>query len=218
MAEQYTTVVIADSQQLSRLGLRYVIDRKGGFRIVGEAGDEEELLEELENHHPETLILDYAQPTHFKIDTIRKVQQAHPDVRLLIVSADDKRENIYKVLELGVNRFVTKNCQEQEIGDALVATQRDEKFFCSRVLDYLLEKSFPARQPDVPSSPTPLSTRELEIVRFIAEGKIAKEIAEVLHLSTHTIYTHRKNILRKLNISTPSELMLYALKNGLVKE
>lgn len=208
-------VVIADAQYLIRFALRQLVEERANCRVVDEVSDEEELLEAVTRHQPQLVILDYDQRDHFQYETIQRVQQQRPETRFVIISADEDRKSIYRVLELGVNSFLTKNCDETEIIDAVDATLKDEKFYCSQVIDYLLEKSFAKDEPDC--SPTPLTPREVQIVQLIAKGFVAKEISKYLNLSTHTVYTHRKNIMRKLDLSSSSELVLYAVQKGLVK-
>ena len=130
----------------------------------------------------------------------------------MVISSDDERENIYEVIQTGVIRFLTKKCDAVEIQEAFKAITQGEKFFCTRVFDYIFEKSF---SQNLSSEPIPLSARELEIVQLIAKGLVAKEISRKLNLSTHTVYTHRKNIMEKLKLRRPSELVLYAVNNGL---
>ena len=113
---------------------------------------------------------------------------------------------------MAVNSFLSKKCDEKEIIDAVHATSKNEKYYCTNVLNCLLEKSFPKDD----CSPRPLSPREIEVVQLVAKGLIAKEIASELYLSTHTIYTHRKNIMKKLKIGTTSELVLYAVREGII--
>ncbi len=209
------SIVIADSQVLVRVGLKHLLSEQKGYRILGEARNEKELFQRLQSDRPDVLIMDYDQPDNFSHQTIESVRKKHPDTNILIISGDDNKNAIYQVLESGVNSFLTKTCDEDEIKDAVAATAKGEKFYCTRIIDYLLEKSF-AKEEEEDCSPTPLSPREVEIVRLIAQGLIAKEIADVLSLSTHTIYTHRKNIMKKLNMNSSSELILYALNNGLV--
>lgn len=217
-----TSIVIADAQHLIRAGLRHLVSQDSRFRVIGEASNEEELQQKLAALHPDVLILDYHQEGAFSIASINRLKEKHPEVRIMVMSDDDEKERIYEVLQLGVNGFLTKGCGEEEVFDAIKATARGEKLFCTRVLDYLLEKSFPDRQgkpaerENISCRPTPLSPREIEIVRLIGRGLIAKEIASELNLSTHTIYTHRKNIMKKLNLSSASELILYAVEIGII--
>lgn len=216
------SIVIADAQHLIRAGLRHLISQDGRFQVIGEAGNEQELQRQLSVLNPDVVILDYSQEGAFSIASINKLKEAFPDIRIMIMSDDNEKERIYEVLQLGVNGFLTKGCGEEEVFDAIKATAKGEKLFCTRVLDYLLEKSFPddtkkpAEREEVSCGPTPLSPREIEIVRLVAQGLIAKEIASELNLSTHTIYTHRKNIMKKLNLNSASELVLYAVEIGIV--
>lgn len=220
------SITVADSQYLIRVGLKHLLGKQERFSVVSEAQDEEELTEQLTRERPEVIILDYDQPTSFDKNTIARIKQLSPSSNILIISDDDNKEQIYQVLQAGVNSFLTKSCDEEEIIDAVKATAKGEKFFCTRILDYLLEKSFSSgstsrensnRERETSCLPTPLSPREIEIVQLIARGLIAKEIASELNLSTHTIYTHRKNIMKKLDLSSASELVLYAVNMGLVK-
>ncbi|NRA48440.1 MAG: response regulator transcription factor [Phaeodactylibacter sp.] len=216
------SIVIADAQHLIRAGLRHLVSEDERFHVVGEASNEHELHQTLNIMHPDVLILDYDQADAFSISTINRLKSRHPEVRIMVMSDDDEKERIYEVLQLGVNGFLTKGCGEEEVFDAIRATAKGEKLFCTRVLDYLLEKSFPSTpqklksREEIDCRPTPLSPREIEIVRLVARGLIAKEIASELNLSTHTIYTHRKNIMKKLKLSSASELILYAVDAGII--
>lgn len=210
---QKLSVILADSQYLIRVGLRHILDAIPDCEIVAEATHEAALLNLLHHHQPNILVLDYNQPGRFSTETIYKTRTVSPHTNLLIISADEDKKNIYQVLESGVNSFLSKLCDENEIVNAVLATGKGEKFFCTNVLNHLLEKSFPK---EADCMPTPLSPREIEIVRLVASGLIAKEIAGKLNLSTHTIYTHRKNIMKKLRLGTTSELVLYAVNSGLV--
>ena len=207
------TIALADSQYLVRLGLRHILEGSGQFSISFEAPNQDILLEKLGRQQVQVLILDHRQPNRFDENTILAVKEVSPQTNILIISNDDNRHNIYQVLENGVNSFLTKECDETEILDAVMATAKNERFFCSKILNYILEKSF---NKSISCIPSPLSQREVEIVRLIAKGLIAKEIADRLNLSTHTVYTHRKNIMSKLKVKSASELVLYAVNNGIV--
>lgn len=213
--DQPTTIAIADAQLLIRTGLRHLLQGMNNISVLFEAADEEELFDELSRQLPDILILDYNHPDQFTLQSALKVRKLFPQLPLLIISDDNQKDQIFQLLENGVNCFITKTCDQQEIKDAIRSATGTQKFFCGKVVDYLLEKSF-ARPVD-DCNPTPLSPREIEVVQLIAKGLIAKEIAHELHLSTHTIYTHRKNIMKKLQLNSSSELMLYAVSNGLVE-
>lgn len=212
---QAVSILIADAQYLTRLGLRYALASAPNVEVIAEAEDEEELLEELANGVPDVLVLDHNQPGYFSAETIGKVRQLAPKASILIISAINDKSSVYLALESGINSFLTKSCDQEEILDAVRATAKGEKFFCTKVLDCLLERTFGKIDSD-DCSPVTLSPREIEIVRLVAKGLIAKEIAAMLNLSTHTVYTHRKNIMKKLNLNTSSELLLYAINTGIL--
>ncbi|GAB4251941.1 MAG: response regulator transcription factor [Saprospiraceae bacterium] len=206
-------VLIADAESLVRIGLKYLLAEKAGCQVVGEATNEQQLQSILEASAPEIVILDYNQPGHFSPETLDLIRKKAPKTKLLIISGDQDKKTIYEVLETGVNSYLSKHCDEKEILDAVDATARGDKFYCTNVLNHLLEKSFPKADK---CEPTPLSAREIEIVQLVAEGLIAKEIADRLHLSTHTVYTHRKNIMKKLKLGSTSELVRWAIEEGIV--
>lgn len=209
-----THIIVADPEHLTRIGLKSLLSEQDKLSIASEAMNEKQLMHQLKTKAPDIVVLDYNQPQYFSPSTVSKIKKQSPDTKIMIITADNNKANIYQVLEWGVSSFLTKTCDEVEIMEAFRALGKGEKFFCTRILDYLLEKSF--ARPEVALT-TPLTPREIEIVRLIAKGLIAKEIGHELNLSTHTIYTHRKKIMRKLQISSSSELVMYAINKGIVE-
>ncbi len=206
------TVGIADAQLLHRSGIKHLLGKIANIKLQFEATSELELMEQLSGSTPDILIIDYDQAPHFTSSTIEKISRSHPEIQLLIISDNDDRDLILRLLRNGVPTFITKACSEQEVEDALRAAVRKEKFFCAKVLDYLVDTPKQNESQGLSS----LSRREIEIVSLVGRGMLAKEIAAELHLSTHTVYTHRKNILKKLGLSSSSELLVFALQNNLV--
>lgn len=210
-----STVILADGQFLVRYALRQLIEKMGWSTPVLDARNEAELLELLPNHSPALIILDYFQPGRFGINTLDKLVQCAPKSIVLIITADQEKSNMYDLLERGIQVILTKNCEETEILDAIRAALRMERFYCSKVIDFILEKSFPGAGESC--SPAILSQREIEIVQLTSKGLVAKQIAQFLNISTHTVYTHRKNILQKLQVKNSSELVLFAVNKGWVE-
>lgn len=208
-----TTVIIADAHFLVREGLRCIVREEPDIQVIGEAAEESRLFNLLKNQLPAVLIVDYNQPGAFSKQTILRLRQAYPQLPIMIISADRDQASRFEVLEYRVTSFLTKYCQKQEVLTAIRQSAAGERFFCSNLLNTILEKNvYPSSAPP----PSALSPRELEILQLVTQGLIAKEIADQLHLSTHTVYTHRKNILKKLKLSSTSELILYAVRNGMV--
>ena len=211
------TITLANSHYLARVGLRYLISQRENYKLIAETTNEGQLLASLKSKVPQVVIIDHDQPKHFSFGTLEAIKKIAPASQILIISGDEDKSKIDQILEFGVNSFLTKCCDEKEIFDAIDATAKREKFFCTNILNYLLKKSY-AKESETEEPSTPLTPREIEIVQLIAKGLIAKEIARTLHLSTHTVYTHRKNIMKKLSLNTASELVLYALNNGLLAQ
>ena len=206
------SILIADAHYLVRVGLKHILANRTDLEIAGEAADEQSLLALMEKVASDVVIIDYTQSGAFSISSIELIRQRFPNTGILIISNDNQKETVYSVLELGVTSFITKSCVEREIIDGIKAAATAKRFFCKKVLDYIFERSF----SDEEKTPLPVTAREIEIIQLTAQGLTAKEVASQLTLSTHTIYTHRKNIMRKLNIKSNSELVLYAVREGLV--
>lgn len=207
-------VVVADSQDLTRFGLRYLISGEKQLLLSGEAKSSTEAIDTCKEKNPQVLILDYEKTEGFTLDEIGRVKQASPNTNILVISSDEDRNTIHSILEKGVSSFLTKDCDESEVRNAIYATAKGEKFFCGKILDIIFEKHYTKEDEDA-CEPTELTTRELEIVQLVTEGKSTKEIANELCLSHHTIYTHKKNVMKKLGIKSTSELILYAVNSGL---
>ena len=214
MQEETYKVLLADAQFLIRFALKELLKETNTFLVIGEAGNEAELNRLITKTPPDIIVIDYNQPGFFSIESIKHLIDQHPTIELLVISSDENKENIYDVINSGVLRFLTKKCDAHEINEAFRAIVRGEKFFCSSIFNFIFEMSF--SQNSYSSNPLPLSARELEIVQLIAKGLIAKEISKKLNLSTHTVYTHRKNIMEKLKLRRSSELVLFAINKGLL--
>lgn len=208
------TIIVADSQYLIRFALKQIVRTEPDLFLLAEVASEADLMEVLQQHpEPDIIIMDYFEEG-FQLETVHKVRQVCPDSGIIVISSDENKQNIFKTLEWRINAFLTKSCDEQEIRDAIKAALQKEKFFCTKVLDFLLEKSFGPTPQAAPLSP--LSRREIEVVQLISKGLVAKEIAALLNLSPHTVYTHRKKIMKKLELKSTPDLIRYAVQNGLV--
>lgn len=136
------------------------------------------------------------------------------DPKLVIVSSNNTRENVLLALDHDVASYLTKVCDKAEIQQAFAAVVKGDRFFCNQIMEIILQTH--SAKPEENCKPSKLSGREVEIVRLIAEGLTTNAIADQLHLSPHTVYTHRKNIMRKVNVNSAPELVLYAVTEGLI--
>lgn len=208
-------IVIADNQPLTLAGLKSVLAERSDFNVVSVTHNPGNLQTELSQYQPDVLIVDYNLPGYITPDQLELVLK-NSAVRTLVITADEEKNSIMRVVQLGVQGFLTKSCSKEEIIMAVQATARGEKFFCHKVLDIVLANNgLGTKEPDC--EPTGLTQRETEILHRLAEGHSTKKIADLLNLSPHTVHTHRKNIIKKLNIKSPTEYVVYAIDFGLIK-
>jgi DNA-binding NarL/FixJ family response regulator len=208
-------ILHANSNTLVRAGLRALLKKGGGVDQLWEVEDNEDLYLVLQKKTPDLLIIDHDQPGMFSKKDILKVRKKFPDLKVLIISNDEKHLQILSLIETGVQGYLTRECDEDEVVSAVFSVASGDNFYCNKVLNVIMEKEL---APDAPENcePTSLSQRENEIASLIAQGKTNKEVASELYLSPHTVNTHRKNIMKKLGCNSAQGIVLYAINAGLL--
>lgn len=206
-------IIHYDSEFLSRNGFKYLVTDSGEFRLIGSFEDKAEFLKTIKTEYPNVVVFDFTSKDSLTSADIEKIREARKSPGFLVISNNFKKETICEFMDCGVECFVTKACSKDEILLAIKAAAKGERFFCNKVLEFIIDKSFQKKED---CEPTKLTTREIEILKLSAEGLDAKEVADKLFLSLHTVYTHRKNIMKKLNLKSNSELIKYAYKNNIV--
>ncbi len=206
-------IVVGDAQFLIRCGLEQLISAHSSFELKEQVDKRQGVLRAADTYKPDVVILDYLSKG-FGLELLQEIKQVSPETNILIISSDLFRGNIFKSIELGANSFVTKNCSEQEIVNAIIATAKNERFFCNRILEVFIDRT--EDKPDL-VRPNNLTEREVEILQLIGKGNSTKEIAAQLYLSQHTIYTHRKNMMKKLGVNASTDMVLAAVNLGLIK-
>lgn len=211
-------VILADSNDLVRVGMRTILNAHGGFKIVGEAKDKAELIDLVKNFGAAVVLIDYTSPG-FDIDIIPKVISQNKLVKFLAITPEQSAQTLVDALRSGVTSYVKKDCDLAEIINAVEETGHGNKFFCGQILETIQRASIDVNDIDFESfscEPVILSERENEIIILIAEGMTNGQIAEQLFLSNHTINTHRKNIMGKLGVKNTAGIVMYAVKTNLV--
>lgn len=211
-------IFIADAAFLVREGIKAVIKDKNYMKVVGEAVHSDELKTKLNELDSDLVIIDYQAGQSFGVEDIQYITEKRPHTNVLVISTDYEKERVLKAINYGAKGFLLKECDQTEIIGAIHAVSKNDKFFCGKVLDIILERNNPSFSKSIEANcdPTLLTHREVEIVKLMAEGFPAQEIADKLYLSIHTIYTHRKNIMRKLGVTTAAEVILYAINTSLI--
>lgn len=208
-------IVLADNQQLTAAGLSSFLQDRPDFELAAHVSDSKTLTQAIDNHIPDILILDYNLNGFITIDDLEKLVRQKSALNVLILSSDNDKATIMRVLQLGVKGYVTKECSKEEVLSAIQSVSRGDKFYCQKILDMLVERQA-SNEVQVNESTT-LTVRESEILALIARGKSSQQIADILFLSPHTIQSHRKSIIRKLQIKSPTEFVIHAMDLGLMK-
>jgi DNA-binding NarL/FixJ family response regulator len=204
-------ILIADSHDVALNGLFRILAKNGCD--VREARTNEELLSKLKVPLPDLLIIDYASLKECTPDDLIALRQQFDTLQLMVITSHRDKKTIIRILESGIHGFLFKDCTEQEFVRCVEAMLRGERFFCNDVFDILMETRLARPESQWPSH---LTTREVDIIKLIVKGYSTSLIAGELNLSPHTISTHRKNIIRKLKIKSPVELVAQAYDLGLV--
>jgi DNA-binding NarL/FixJ family response regulator len=211
-------VVLADSNDLVRAGLRSIITVQTGLPIVGEAMNNEELFEQIKSFNPSIVILDFTSDG-FTIDIISKIQNLKSDLSFIAITPEQNAQILVDALRLGVKSYVKKDCELSEIVNAVIETSKGNKFFCGQILETIQKAEIDVNDLDFESfscEAVVLSERENEIIKLVAEGNTNGKIAELLFLSNHTVNTHRKNIMSKLGVKNTAGIVMYAVKMNIV--
>ncbi len=211
-------VVLADSNNLIRIGMRAVLQQIPKLEIIGEATSNQELIELIKNFEVNVVLIDYTAPD-FSIDVIPQVLQVQSDLKMVAITPDQTAQTLVNALRSGVKSYVKKDCDITEIIDSVKETAKGNKFFCGQILETIQKASIDVNDLDLDSftcEPILLSDRESEIITLIAEGLTNVQIAEHLFLSNHTVNTHRKNIMSKLGVKNTAGIVMYAVKMNLV--
>ena len=205
-------VILADFQFLTRKGIAALIQAIPGMQLIKQVEHEDQLEGVVAEMLPELAVVDVHGKEEVLIPQIERLK-GNSGTSFLVISNTQNKHSIQRLLDSGVKGILTKNCSEEEITNGLIAVSKGSRFFCNTVLEMMID----GESDEEDCEPTNLTKREFEVIELITKGKTTAQIADELHLSVHTINSHRKNILRKLNLNSPAELIVYALESGLVK-
>jgi DNA-binding NarL/FixJ family response regulator len=211
-------ILVADDHEIVRQGLCSLLRQHADWEICGEAADGREAVSKVLSLKPDAVILDIAMPNLNGLEAARQIIKIDPQTKILILTLHDSDQLVQEVIEAGARGFMLKSDAARDLVAAVEALRGNKVFFSPRiaamVLDgYLRRDGNPDQEG---SARARLTAREREIVQLLAEGKSSKEVAVALGLSVKTAETHRSNIMRKLQLHSISDLVLYAVRNNIV--
>jgi len=213
MSTSKIRIVLADDHAVLREGLRSLLSLQEDIEVIGEASDGQAALEMVNRLQPDVVVMDIAMPVMDGLEATRRLKQAHPETRALILSQHDNREYILSALQAGASGYVLKKSGGAEVAAAIRGIFREGAFLPPAIARQVMDRYI--KQPPDQSGRVRLTEREKQVLSLIAEGKSTREIAEQLCLSVKTVMAHRTNIMDKLDIHSRAELVKYAIRQGL---
>jgi len=210
-------ILLADDHTVVRKGLRLLLESHPDLEVIADAADGRETVALAEQHTPDVVVMDVAMPALNGIEAARQICAKLPHTAIVFLSMHSDEGYVLKALKAGARAYLLKDSAEQDLISAVKAVTEGKAFFSPAISKMLVEDYMRQMQERaVEDSYDLLTTREREILQLLAEGKSNKEVANVLNLSLYTIETHRSNIFQKLNLHSTAELILYAIRKGVI--
>jgi DNA-binding NarL/FixJ family response regulator len=209
-------VLLADDHSIVRRGLRGLLET-AGLDVVAEAGDGLEAVHLCEKHHPDLLILDIGMPKLSGIEVAARAQKLDRPPGVIILSVHGDESYIMRALAAGARAYLLKSATDEDLIPAVQAVASGRPFFSPAVASMLVEDYVrQLKQRGLTDSHHLLTDREKEVLQLLAEGRSNKDVANLLDLGLSTVETHRKNLMQKLNLHNTAEIVLYAVRKGLI--
>ncbi len=212
-----TRILLADDHAVVRRGLRMVLEAEPDLQVIAEADHGAEAVERALRDDVDLLVIDIAMPRMTGLQAVRELHRRRPGVRILILSMHQNEQYLIEALKAGASGYVLKTVVDRDLVEACRAVMRGEPFVYAGVTTPLIRDYLDRARMDRPLPDEPLSTREQEVVKLIAEGYSNKDISGTLVISEKTVERHRANILEKLGMHDRVQLTRYAIRRGLTE-
>jgi DNA-binding NarL/FixJ family response regulator len=208
-------IVLADDHVMFRQGIKNILEKSKDLEVIGEAGDGLKLLELLKKVKTDMVILDISMPNLRGLEATREIKMILPDVKVLILSMYRDKEYVCSAVSAGAEGYLLKEDADTELFAAIEQIRQEGRYISPLLFGELTDELFQTHHKgQLTPQHEPLTTREREVLKLIAEGISNKEIADLLFISVRTVEHHRANIMRKLNIRKTTDLVKYAIRKG----
>jgi two-component system response regulator NreC len=210
-------ILLADDHTVMRNGLRLLLERQSNLQVVGEAADGREAVELAVSEKPDVVVMDIAMPHLNGVEAARQIASRSPHTAIAILSMHSDESYVIRSLKAGARAYLLKDSAEADLIAAIQAIMKGQSFF-SPAVRRILKEDYMRQLDELGAEDTYelLTNREREVLQLVAEGKSNKEVANLLNLSLYTVETHRTHILQKLNLHSVPELILYAVRKGII--
>jgi len=210
-------VLIADDHKIMLAGLRSILEKQTDFEVVGEADNGRKAVQMAQEKKPDVVVMDVSMPDLNGIEATKQIIESLPETRVIALSMHSDKRFVMGMLRVGASGYLLKDCASQELANAIVQVARGKKYLSPEITgvvinDFLLGGG---SSGEVATATSPLSPREREVLQLIAEGWSTKQIASHLYVSIKTIETHRRQIMKKLDLHSIADLTKYAIREGL---
>jgi DNA-binding NarL/FixJ family response regulator len=213
-------IMLADDHDLTRSGLRYLLEKQKDWTVCGEASNGRLAVEMIDKLRPDVAILDMSMPELNGLEATRQILQRLPHIKILIYTMHETESLIGELLGAGARGIILKSDAGDNMVAAVESVMKGRRFFTSRVAETVVD-AYLSRRPLTADAESPgnalLTTREREVVQLLAEGKSNKEVADRLDISSRTAEGHRSEIMKKLRLGSLAELVRYAVRNEIVQ-
>jgi DNA-binding NarL/FixJ family response regulator len=210
-------ILIADDHAIIRRGLRTLLEHEPGLEVIAEASDGREAIEVAQREHPHVVIMDIGMPNLNGIEAARHISETLRDTQIVVLTVHADEAYLLSALKAGARGYVLKSSAESEVVNAVRAVSQGKAFFSPKVSRILADDYTRYLQREEVEDPYELLTsREREILQLLAEGASNKDVATVLSLSPTTVICHRQHIFQKLNLHSLADLILYAVRKGVI--
>lgn len=215
---QKINIVVVDDHQIVRDGIMSMFLAHDTIHVVGEAHDSESLWRVLEQVSPNVLVMDICMPGKSGVEIVEQIKKNDEYLKILMLSASTDEENIMNAIQSGANGFLSKDTSREEFEQAIYSVYNGEAYFGAN-LSHIIYQGYVKQTRNQKNSQdeTPLSEREIQIIKLLSDGLSSKQIGEKLCISARTVESHKSNILEKLNLKTNADIIKYAIKNRIVK-
>ena len=211
-------ILLADDHTVVRQGLRKVLEERPDWIVVAEAGNGRDAVRQAEEFKPDIAILDIAMPMLNGIEATRQIVKRSPATRVLVLTMYSDEAYVSQMLKAGATGYLLKDSADVDLIKAVVAVSQGKSFFSPGVAQLMLDDDLRhLAAKGIPDRFESLSEREREIFQLVAEGKANKEIAHILAISPSTVETHRARIMEKLDLHSAAEIVLYAVRRGVIR-